>query len=190
MTTISKKDPPRDVPRGILFLAAIVVVLIAAFCNLVRRPETPRRRLRHQTGLAISSKTSAAKTPRPSPHKRPPEPLIYIMSPSPSPSKGSTPPTPPLRARLIGSITNSGPSDVILAKATIAFYNDDPANPVDTREILLFNASDNSVRPDRPLSGSEVRPVDMFIEDVKPEWTTSNSSAAISEVWLSAPQTP
>ncbi len=184
-----EEKPTPDVPRGILFFAALAAILIAAFVTgfVVQKIRVAGSALKEDWQYVEDIRARDAATV--AAEKTAGAAYIHNVSISLAAERLDSADTGP-SARISGTISNSGPSDVVLAKVTIAFYNDDPAAPVDTREILLIDATANSVRSDRALGGSEVRPIEMSVEDIKPAWTTSNVTAAISEVWIRVPPTP
>ena len=75
-----------------------------------------------------------------------------------------------VNALLTGKITDTGNKDVIKAVAKVKFLPAQGDTPVETRDVVLFNASDLSVTTDRPLVGGETRDISIAVNGVSPDW--------------------
>jgi len=85
-------------------------------------------------------------------------------------------------ATLSWEIANKGNKDVIKAVAKVKFLPEKGDEAIETRDVILFDASELSVTTDKPLIGGETRTLVTKVADVNPNWPGSRISYEITEV--------
>lgn len=84
-------------------------------------------------------------------------------------------------AALTGKIANTGGTSVLKVVVTVKFLPAAGDAAVDTRDVILFDASDLSVTPDSPLLGGEEREIAKNVSEVSPDWDGTRISCEIKE---------
>lgn len=84
-------------------------------------------------------------------------------------------------AVLTGKIANTGSTNVIRAVAAVTFLTSAGGAPADTRDVILFDASELSMTTDRPIVGGEERDVSKKVSDVSPDWDGTSISYELKE---------
>jgi len=91
-------------------------------------------------------------------------------------------------AIISGKVTNSSNKDITRMTAPVKFNAAD-GSQADSREIILFDASALSARPDQPLSPGASRDVSLTLDDISTKWDKKSFEYSMGEVRITIDST-